>query len=821
MILGEYLQTIGPNRRSEKTVIEQQLLPGGAELEALQHRWHEVREQMLDVLQSSSGCSFETRFTDIIQVDAPLSTLAGLFSQSALALQIAAGHRVGESGFAEDSAGKGVWAWFEYEHDGVGYHASKLAMRLIADDAKSDTPLTESIERFLKFARSRVLPLDAEAIIEAARRRDISCFKLERDPYPGIEGDFRVRPNGMLMLGHCASRHLVDGTLCLTRNAELAKIFRDRQALRQRLVALHAPVPRQSPEAGNCLMARHAIRAAEAIGYPVVVKPGSRARGLDVFLNLESAEAVRNAVDRVRRVSNQVIVEAMVEGESHVILVAAQKPMARICKGEIQPLAPVHESILNLAIATASSLGSGLMAITVVTTEIGSPLAETGGAVVDLDLAPELDQLLISKPELIGKAAEEFVNWLYPKGSESRVPIIAVTGTNGKTTTCRMSSRILQQAGRSPALVCSDGVFFNGEFSATRQDLGHAAHHHVFENPQVDSVVFEEYFGRIARAGFAYSWCDVAVCTNVTADHLGRIGTNTLDEMAALKEEVPRRARHAVVLNADDNHCLAMANRVSATKIGLVSMQCSHEQLETQIPRLTSSCVLEKQGGVDWLVFYDAGLRQPLMAVADIPATFDGTAGHNTSNAMHAALACYLAGTDAVAIARGLSGFEMSFEATPGRLNVFDELPFRVIMDYAHNMDGYRRLCSFTDQQEVEGKKILMFGFTGDRQDRDILEAAGELAGHFDHYVCRNYRIIREREPQEIPALLEAGLKSAGIPAQAISQVPDHMEAMHFSLDMAQPGDLVVLLVGGTEFESAWELLQTRAKSMSSKPSGA
>jgi len=178
---------------------------------------------------------------------------------------------------------------------------------------------------------------------------------------------------------------------------------------------------------------------------------------------------------------------------------------------------------------------------------------------------------------------------------------------------------------------------------------------------------------------------------------------------------------------------------------------------------------------------------------------------------MHAALACYLARVELDAIAEGLSGFRMSFESTPGRLNVFDELPFRVIMDYAHNVDGFIRLCSFVDQQKVSGKKILMFGFSGDRQDKDIMEAAGQLAGHFDNYVCRNFRFTRGREPGEVPGLLKAGLQAAGVREQAISLVTDHQEALERTLNQAQPGDLVVLLVGATEFISVWDMLHSEA----------
>jgi cyanophycin synthetase len=332
----------------------------------------------------------------------------------------------------------------------------------------------------------------------------------------------------------------------------------------------------------------------------------------------------------------------------------------------------------------------------------------------------------------------------------------------------------------------------------------------VFEYPHIEVAVLEEYFGRIARLGFSFSWCNVAVCTNVTNDHLGRIGTHTLEQMAQVKTAVVSRARDAVVLNADDPHCLEMAARVSARKICLVSRLLKQKQLDTRLQETGCSVVLEAQRANDWIVIYDQGVRKPLIAVEDIPATFSGVAGHNTANAMHAAAACYLSGIGVEEISRGLASFNMGFESTPGRLNVHDGLPFRVIMDYAHNADGYRTLCEFVDNQPVTGRKIIMAAQSGDRQDRDIKAAVSELAGHFDHYVCRTYLSTRGRSAEEVPRLLKAGLLEAGVPETSISTVLNATEAIHLSLRLARAGDLLVLLVGdGGEIDSTWALLQS------------
>ncbi len=461
----------------------------------------------------------------------------------------------------------------------------------------------------------------------------------------------------------------------------------------------------------------------------------------------------------------------------------------------------------------AEQLDCGMLVLDVVSPDPGRPMSETGGAVVDLDLAPELDRLLPAGSRLLDQAAGEFIRWLYPAGAASRIPIVAVTGTNGKTTTCRMIARIMQVAGRHTGMACSEGIYIDEQLEAAKDDAGHGVHHRIFEYPNVDFAVLEEYFGRIARLGFVYSWCNVAVCTNVTEDHLGRIGTHTVEQMAEVKFAVPQRARDAVVLNADDPYCLAMEARVSARKVCLVSCQQSQQTLAARVQKPACFVVLEKVQTKDWIVIHDAGIRKPLIAVADIPATFSGAAGHNTSNAMHAAAATYLSGAEVGEISSGLASFQMGFESSPGRLNIYDGLPFRVIMDYAHNADGFRKLRAFIDTQQATGRKIVMMAIPGDRQDADIMAAASELAGHFDHYVCRNFVKMHGRQPGEVPGLLQAGLVQAGVSESAITLVPDATEAIHFSLDLACAGDLLVLLTGN-EIDSTWALITSYPKKL-------
>lgn len=409
--------------------------------------------------------------------------------------------------------------------------------------------------------------------------------------------------------------------------------------------------------------------------------------------------------------------------------------------------------------------------------------------------------------ELPDGVVDEILDRLFPSDEPVRMPVIAVTGTNGKTTTTRMLDRIMREAGLKSGLVCSNGTYLDTRQVDDRAACTDSGHLQVLTSKEMDIAVLETHHAGIMARGFCFDWCDVAVCLNVTADHLGVGNIDTVEQMAELKQALPKRARYAAVLNADDGYCLAMTEAVTAEKICLVSMQSSVDALRVHTAdRPACFCVLELVDNRQWLVIYDQQ-RMPLLAVDNVPATFGGTAGFNVSNAMHAALAAYMSGIEPGVIASALGSFTSDHDTTPGRLNVFDGFPFRIIADYAHNIDGYRHIAAFIDQQAVTGRKILLVGALGDRLDSDIQDSLVPLAGHFDHYVCRNYHILRNRSPGELPALIEKGLIAAGVDKEDISIVTDPDEAVQYSLSIARAGDLLVLLIDDSEIVANSKLL--------------
>ena len=400
----------------------------------------------------------------------------------------------------------------------------------------------------------------------------------------------------------------------------------------------------------------------------------------------------------------------------------------------------------------------------------------------------------------MGSAADALLDRLFPSNQPVRMPIIAITGTNGKTTTTRMIDHIMSFTGRKTGMVCTDGLFFNGQMVAEGDQGARIGHMKVLTSKAVNFAVLETHHKGILRDGFAFRWCDIAICLNVTEDHLGDGNIETVGQMAEIKSALPERARQAVVLNADDLHCIDMLKKVNAKQVCLVSMEAGRDQLYTRHGDvLTCCCVLEQVDEQQFLVIYKKDIRLPVMAVDSIPASFGGTARFNVSNAMHAVAASYLSGVDIETIQTAMSSFRASYETTPGRLNYFDELPFSIIMDFAHNPDGVRRLCEFTDRQHVPGRKLVAFAGSINRSDEAARQMGRSIAGHFDFYFCKEHVQPDRTETRAVAHLLQQGLIESGVANNQIAVKNYGKDVIFEIFDFCEPGDLLVMLTGHVE----------------------
>ena len=468
----------------------------------------------------------------------------------------------------------------------------------------------------------------------------------------------------------------------------------------------------------------------------------------------------------------------------------------------------VHPDNRDMAVRAVRAVGLDVGGVDFLSDDVTQSWRDVGGAIVEVNAAPGFRMHVAPSEGTPRDVAGPVMDMLFPPGSRSRVPVAIVTGTNGKTTTTRMIAHVLQLAAVVPGMTSTDGVFIDGRLTVKGDMTGPVGAQTVLRDRAVEAAVLEVARGGLVRAGLGVRQCDVAACLNVTSDHLGLGGIETLDELAEIKRIPIEVATDTVVLNADDPRVLAMAEHADAEHICYVTMDAEHALVREHVREGGRAVVLERGVAGEMVTVHDGGRHLPLVWTHLIPATLEGKATHNVQNAMFAAGVLYALGNGPLdltldQIRHGLQTFSTSFYEAPGRLNVFDGHPFRVILDYAHNPAAIAVLSQLVDRLDVQGRRLLTIAAPGDRRDQDVRAMAAAAAGHFDRYVCKRDDRLRGRGETEIPEMLRGGLVEAGVDEAAIDVVPDEAEAVQHTLSLARPGDLVVVL--GDKIERCWD----------------
>jgi cyanophycin synthetase len=481
-----------------------------------------------------------------------------------------------------------------------------------------------------------------------------------------------------------------------------------------------------------------------------------------------------------------------------------------------------HPDNVEIAEEAARVIGLDVAGIDFITPDIADPVREVGGGIVEVNAAPGFrmhTHPTIGEPQYVAKPV---VDLLFPPGTPSRIPIVAVTGTNGKTTTARMIAHIFKGMGRQVGLTTTDGILIDERLVVAADASGPRSARMVLQNPRVDTAVFEVARGGILREGLGYERNDVGVVLNVSGDHLGLRGIDTLKQLAAVKgvviEAVPRDGFG--VLNADDPLVAAMRRQCSGELV-YFSLEDGNELVEAHCRRGGRAIVLE-DGRLGEGIVLRQGRRSTLIApTSAVPATFGGRARMNVANAMAAAAAALAAGAHVHDIRAGLRSFTTSYEVAPGRLNMFEVDGFRVLVDYCHNAAGMRMLGDFVDRlaeppkggDVIARRRIGVVASPGDRRDKDIRELGEIAAEHFDALLVREDRNLRGRQPGEIAELLADGARAAvahGARCRSLEVVLDELEATKLALDRANPGDLVVLCAD--QVDAIVDELQSRTR---------
>ncbi len=463
----------------------------------------------------------------------------------------------------------------------------------------------------------------------------------------------------------------------------------------------------------------------------------------------------------------------------------------------------VHPDNREMATRAVKAVGLDIGGVDFLSTDISKSYKENGAGICEINAAPGFRMHVAPSEGKPRDVAGAVMNMLFPADAPSRIPIISITGTNGKTTTARMVAHIYKLSGNTVGLATTDGVYIDGNLSVKGDLTGPMAAQMILRDPTVDAAVLETARGGLLRRGLGYERCDTGAVLNIHADHLGLRGVDTLEDMARVKQIVAEVAKDTAVLNADDELCLKMAAHTKAQNLCYVTMNADHPLVREHVRAGGRAVVLEQGMNGHMITIYDNSAHIPLMWTHLIPATLDGKAMHNVQNALFAAGICFSMGKSLEDIRHGLRTFAMSYFQAPGRMNVFDEHPFKVILDYGHNPSAIEAMSKLAEQIEVDGKRICVFTLPGDRRDEDIEEAARIVAGRFDHYVCRRDDNLRGRKADEVPKILKSALLENGVGKDAISVIPDETEAVDGALKMAKPGDLVLMF--GDNIARTWK----------------
>ncbi|HKI02242.1 MAG TPA: cyanophycin synthetase [Thermoanaerobaculia bacterium] len=465
----------------------------------------------------------------------------------------------------------------------------------------------------------------------------------------------------------------------------------------------------------------------------------------------------------------------------------------------------LHYDNRDMAERAVKAIGLDVGGVDFISPDITRSYKEVGGAIVEINAAPGFRMHVAPTEGKPRDVAGPVIDMLFPRGTRNRIPIAAITGTNGKTTTTRMTAHILKLSGYRVGMSTTDGVYIDGTLTVRGDMTGPWSSQIVLRDPTIDAAVLETARGGIVRSGLGWRKCSVGAVLNVASDHLGLGGVDSIEDLAAVKQIIAEVAQNYCVLNADDERVAQMAEHSPAEPI-YVTMDRNNERVRDHVRNKGKAVVLEEGLNGRMLVFYQGERQIPLLWASHVPATIEGRALHNIQNSMFAAAVAHGMGVGVENIRQGLRTFTTDFFQAPGRLNFYNEHPFRVLLDYAHNAHSMEAVARTVRELAVHGRRIGVIASPGDRRDEDILALAAAAAPAFDLVMIREDDDLRGRPPGEVGEVLRRGLIAAGFPAERIiPEVYRETDAVLKALETACPGDLVVIF--GDRLARVWDLI--------------
>lgn len=449
----------------------------------------------------------------------------------------------------------------------------------------------------------------------------------------------------------------------------------------------------------------------------------------------------------------------------------------------------VHPENVTMAERISKIIGLDVCGIDVMAENLTQPLKESGGAIIEVNAAPGFRMHLAPSEGLPRNVAAPVVDMLYPQGKPFTIPIIAVTGTNGKTTTTRLISHIVKNNGYRVGFTTSDGIYIQNTMLSRGDTTGPVSAEFILKDPTVEFAVLETARGGILRSGLGFSQCDIGVLTNIKEDHLGLSDIHNLKDLTKVKRVVLDSVKKSgwSILNAEDEYSMRIINDLPSN-VAIFSLDENNPYIQKFAREGKTTCVYEegfvtiKKG--DWKI--------RIGKAKDFPITMEGKAKFMIDNVLAASLACYLYGFGIEDISNSLRTFIPSAQLTPGRLNIFKFKNFKVLIDFAHNPAGYEAIEDYLKNVE-SSKKIGIISGVGDRRDADI-KLCGRIAGRmFDHIIIRNEKHLRGRTEDEINSLIIEGMQASGKEV-SYEIIPKEIEALKHAMGMAEEGTFITAL---------------------------
>lgn len=825
-----------------------------------------------------------------------------LYSELVMLLQRLADSDVHLYSVFEDSEANVFKVYVEIEDYETAFYAGELATDILnaalADTKCSGFDIAAELAPFLEQVTSRRMDDNSRLILHTARKLGIPAIDLEQPPFASTRPRNPIN-HGLLQLGLCGRQHRFLAAMPQGAAAKVPSWIYQREALLAKLLEANLPLPRLELEFPNKNRFKRVLRAAQKIGFPVVLKtpassefrdarPASEVIGplwndkqlelaftacfdsnraawvesyqpgvvyrflimagkLVSIVELDAPVLVGDGSSNLRMLIEQQAHRAETRRKEQAwrqLLTHRMTPVrlqlqglaldavpaagiqvkldfARIAhtrKGQKEWFDLLPERYHSLASQAAKSVGLDFAGVDISIVDLRGPARAPNCAILGLRPEPDLAVHAMANSDRGVQAVERIIQTYFRTRTAAVVPIVAITGTNGKTTTSRMIASMFRQAGNCTGLACSDGVYVDNTLLESGDLAGITGSQMLYPRPEIQALVLETARGGLITLGRSFDRCDVGVCLNIAADHLGMHGVETLDQLAVVKRQIIEHSHGAVVLNADDPRCVAMAQHAHTSRIILFSGQTPSESLARHLEAGGEAVyVSHDKEGRSILVQHDRYSKRALIAVDDIPATMFGKARHNVENAAAACAAGLAAGLADSAVVEALRGFQMGFATTPGRLNELPGLPYRVLMDAAHNLHGLRALMTYLDQVPTTGKRILVIGVSSRFPEIDVREVAGLIAGRFDRFIVKRYRPVEQHVVCPAPwTVLKDELLRIGTPEEAITIELDGKAALACAIANVEADDLLVILVpAGRSLETgAWEELMRLTKSV-------